>query len=152
MLMRASEADAERIAALHIDSWRATYAEELSPEFLRNQDLASRAAEWRRRIAEGVIILLAWEDATTVGFVACGPAGGVHANPEEWGSYNLHVAPLRQGKGLGSQLYEAAVDWGSKRGARECVLWVVKTNSAARAFYERKGMLWDGGEQTHVVG
>jgi hypothetical protein len=32
------------------------------------------------------------------------------------------------------------------------VLWVVNSNGSARAFYERKGMRWDGGEQERSLG
>ena len=40
----------------------------------------------------------------------------------------------------------------SPRRARELVLWIVNSNGSARAFYERKGMRWDGGEQERSLG
>ena len=61
------------------------------------------------------------------------------------------MTSLRKGAGLGSQLFAAAVELGREQGARELVLWVVKTNRAARDFYERKGMRCDGGEQLHAI-
>ena len=151
MLVRAREDDAERIAGLHIASWQATYKAELSEALLQHQDHAARTAEWRHLLAEGVVALLAVEGDGVAGFVACGPGRGAPRSTTEWEIYNLHVAPLRQGKGLGSQLFDAAVELGQERGARELVLWVVKTNCVAREFYERKGMRWDGGEQEHAV-
>jgi ribosomal protein S18 acetylase RimI-like enzyme len=48
-------------------------------------------------------------------------------------------------------LFNAAVEVGRRAGAREVVLWVVNSNDSARAFYERKGMLPDGGAQEHRV-
>jgi ribosomal protein S18 acetylase RimI-like enzyme len=151
MLTKAGEHDAERIARLHIASWQATYTRELSPAFLLNQDLAAHAAEWRRRIADHVAVLIAEEMHEIAGFVSCGPAKGTFAGPGEWEIYNLHVARAWQGKGLGSELFGAAAALGLDRGARELVLWVVKTNGSARAFYERKGMRWDGGEQERAL-
>jgi len=151
MLVEAHEQDAERIASLHIASWQATYARELSQAFLQHQDLAVRTAEWRGQLADGVAVLLSAEGDGIAGFIACGPVRSGRGKPDEWEIYNLHVAPLRQGGGLGSQLFDAAVGLGLERGARELVLWVVKTNTTARAFYERKGMRWDGGEQRHVL-
>lgn len=151
MLVRAREDDAERIAGLHIASWHATYKSELSEALLQHQDHAARAAEWRHLLAEGVAALLAMEGEGVAGFVACGPARGAHRNTAEWEIYNLHVAPLRHGEGLGSQLFGAAVKLGQECCARELVLWVVRTNRVAREFYERKGMRCDGGEQDHAV-
>ena len=151
VLVEARGHDAERIARLHIASWQATYAEELSQAFLRHQDLRAHTAEWRRRLADGVAVLLAEEGDQTAGFVGCGPTRRPAGSADEWEIYNLHVAPVWQGKGIGSQLFDAAVGLGRERGARELVLWVVKTNKAARTFYERKGMRYDGGEQEHLA-
>jgi ribosomal protein S18 acetylase RimI-like enzyme len=152
ILAEAREQDAEPIAKLHIASWQATYARELPEAFLRHPDLAARTMEWRRCLAEGTAVLVAEEGDGIVGFVACGPVRGTSRSAGEWEIYNLHVAPLRRGKGLGSRLFDAAVRLGREQGARELVLWVVKTNGTARAFYEAKGMRWDGGEQEHALG
>jgi ribosomal protein S18 acetylase RimI-like enzyme len=151
VIVPATEGDAERIARLHIASWQATYSRELSQEFLRRQDLAGRTSEWRRRLAAGDDVLLATEGEDAVGFVACGPPQGGEGPVAEWEIYNLHVAPSWQGRGHGSQLFDAAVEIGRRRGARELVLWVVNSNDGARAFYGRKGMLPDGGAQEHRV-
>jgi ribosomal protein S18 acetylase RimI-like enzyme len=152
ILAAAREQDAEAIARLHIASWQATYASELPRAFLQGQDLAARTAEWRRSIAEGVAVLIVRDGTEIVGFVACGPVRSDPTNAGEWEIYNLHVAPLRHGEGLGSQLFDAAARRGREGGAKALVLWVVKTNRAARGFYEGKRMRADGGEQQHVLG
>jgi hypothetical protein len=72
MLVEAREEQAEQIARLHIASWQATYAEELSHTFLQHQDLAARAAEWRRHLNDGVAVLLEQDGGAIAGFVACG--------------------------------------------------------------------------------
>ncbi len=153
MLRQATERDAERIARLHIESWRATYADELSAELLGRQDLASREAAWRRQLQEGITVLLVEDGGDLAGFVACGPARNVASDESRaWEIYNLHVAPSRHGRGFGSALFDAAAHRGREAGETELVLWVVRTNAAARAFYERKGMGCDGGWQEHPVG
>jgi ribosomal protein S18 acetylase RimI-like enzyme len=151
MLRRGGEADAERIAELHIASWRATYAAELSAEFLARQDVVEWADDWRACIAAGEQLLLAEEGTALVGFVSCGPARGEFAEPDEWEIYNLHVAPDRHGLGIGSKLFDAAAALGRERLATRLVLWVVETNHRARIFYESKGMSWDGHRQDHVM-
>ena len=144
--------DAGPIARLHIQSWRATYAFELSPAFLAGQDPEAHAAHWRRELDSGVLVLLTRHGGALSGFVACGPTRGGSAGPSEWEIYNLHVAPHRKGQGLGSRLFDAAARRGMDQGAQDLILWVVETNRPARAFYERKGMRCDGGRQEHSVG
>lgn len=151
MVTLGSEDDAERIAELHIASWRATYTAELSAEFLASQNVAEWAAEWRACIAEGEHVILAEEGTTLVGFVSCGPARGKFAEAGEWEIYNLHVAPDRHGKGIGGKLLDAAAALGLDQNATRLVLWVVETNHPARVFYEGKGMRWDGGTQDHAM-
>ena len=155
MLRAAQMDDAPRIAELHIASWRATYTTELPQAFLDCQDIEERTAYWRGRLAGGVIVLLAEGQDGLDGFVACGPAhGGPTDGPDsvEWEIYNLHVAPTRNGGGIGSRLFNAAEELGRDRGGRQLILWVVRTNATARTFYEAKGMRADGGEQQHVLG
>ena len=151
-LIEARAEDAGPIARLHVESWRATYANELSPSFLAGRDPEAQAASWRRELESGVLVLLARHVGDLVGFVACGPPRGDSAGPSEWEIYNLHVAPQWKRRGLGSRLFEAAARRGIDRSARDLILWVVETNRPARAFYERTGMRCDGGRQEHSVG
>jgi ribosomal protein S18 acetylase RimI-like enzyme len=150
MLALAREEDAERIASLHIASWRATYSGELSQTFLRDQDLAARTAEWSYQLRDGAIVFLAVEAEAAVGFISCGPARG-NIEGGDWEIYNLHVASTLQGQGRGRLLFGAAAGLGRERGAKDLILWVVGTNRRARVFYERNGMQWDGGEQEHPL-
>lgn len=152
MLIVARADDARQIAELQLASWRATYARELSRAFHDGQDVAAWEAQWRGRLAGGMRVLLAKEGEQLHGFVACGPSRQRSADGIEWEIYNIHVDPVRHGKGLGSALFLAAADLGRQHGARELVLWVVRTNHHARAFYARQGMHDDGGEQEHALG
>ena len=151
MMRTGSEADAGRIAELHIASWRATYAAELSAEFLARQEVSEWADDWRESIIAGERLLLAEDGTALVGFVACGPARGEFAEPGEWQIYNIHVAPDRHGEGIGSKLFDAAAALGRNASATRLVLWVVETNHRARIFYESKGMSWDGHRQDHAL-
>lgn len=152
MLRTAREEDAERVASLHLASWHVTYTSELSPAFRDNQDVAVWSANWRAEIATGLEVILAEDGDTLEGFVACGPSRGRTSQRGGWEIYNLHTAPGRYGAGIGTSLFNAAADRGRQQGARQLFLWVVKTNSKARAFYEARGMRLDGGEQEHHVG
>ena len=151
-LRMARTADAARIAQVHLASWRATYVRELTPAFLKGQDVNRWIDRWRDEIAAGVIVILAEKDELLAGFVACGRARGGSSDPDEWEIYNLHVQSDYAGRGVGTALFLAAVAEGRRLGVHELVLWVVRTNAVARAFYERRGMRPDGAEQMHDVG
>ena len=152
-IVPAALADAERIARLHIASWQATYASELSAGFLASQDVAGRTAHWAAMLQAGTSVWLAAEGGCLLGFVACGPTRDADAvgSPLPWEIYNLHVSPASHGRGHGRALFEHAVQLGRAARALETRLWVVESNARARAFYERQGMRWDGARQAHAV-
>jgi ribosomal protein S18 acetylase RimI-like enzyme len=153
VVRRATAEDGPQIEEIYAASWRATYVNELPAGFLHGKGLAAEAARWRRRIAEGIDVLVAEEAGNVIGHVTCGPAhDAVSQDSGEWEIHSLHVAPAHYRLGVGSALFSGAARVGRERGARELVLWVVRTNVRARAFYEREGMRHDGGEQDHNVG
>lgn len=151
-MRRAGETDAELIAELHVANWRTTYRRELPASFLETQDVGAWAAAWRERIRKGVDVLLAEDGTELAGFVACGPAQGRAGDSGAWQIYNLHVRPRWQRRGIGGELFRAALEIARAQGAHELVLWVVDSNSNARTFYEGKGMECDGERQEHPVG
>jgi ribosomal protein S18 acetylase RimI-like enzyme len=149
---KATLMDAPDIARLHIASWRATYLNELPPDFLAQQDLEVRTARWRARFAKGIHVLLAEEAGALVGFVSFGPAHDPESfKAGDWEIHSLHVDPARHGQGIGRELFEQAVRACHEQLATGVMLWVVRTNRHARSFYERMGMRHDGGEQDHTV-
>jgi len=151
VLRRGSVDDAEAIARLHIASWRSTYVREMPAAFLDGLDVVARTARWRRQLEEGVRVVIAEDGADLTGYVACGPARDTLAGSGAWQVYNLHVSPSRQMQGIGSALFNAAVELGSEEGARELVLWVIDSNSNARSFYEHKGMRVSGHREEHFA-
>ena len=152
MLRRASVADAEQIARLHIDSWRRTYVREMPGTFLDGLDIVERTAKWRRRLEEGIKVVLAEDAAQLTGYVSCGLSSDAPEESKVWEIYNLHVISSRQRQRIGSTLFAAAVALGREEGARELVLWVVDTNLNARSFYEGKGMQVDGRRRERFEG
>ena len=152
VIRQATTKDIPEIARLHIASWCATYVEELPPEFLASQDLEGRTARWKARFAEGVKVLVAEAAGALVGFVAFGPAHDPESfKAGDWEIHNIHVEPSRHGQGIGRLLFERAIRACREHGAAGVMLWVVKTNAKARAFYDHMGMRHDGGEQDHTV-
>jgi len=54
---------------------------------------------------------------------------------------NLAVAPWARGRGVGTQLLDAALAAGAAGGAREVYLEVRESNAAARALYATRGFM-----------
>jgi ribosomal protein S18 acetylase RimI-like enzyme len=137
--------DAAGAAAIHLGSWLATYTPLVGADAAARFTLAERLAHWEwllgsqpanrgalLAIRSGAVIgLVEWE----LGVDADAGTGEIHA---------LHVAPGERGRGVGWRLLDASVAALRSRGLRRAILWVVETNSAARAFYERQGWAWDG--------
>jgi ribosomal protein S18 acetylase RimI-like enzyme len=132
--------EADRIAALHADSWRRHYRGAYSDAYLDGDVDTDRQEVWRSRLADpmrGHITVIARHDDEILGFA--------HTVPDEdpvWGSQleNLHVrSDLKRG-GVGSRLLsETAERLVRLRTTGSLHLWVLDQNAAAQAFYTARG-------------
>ncbi|MFN0179758.1 MAG: N-acetyltransferase family protein [Gemmatimonadales bacterium] len=153
VIRQARPEDAEAIARIMIANWRATYAEQLSDDFLASLDPSLEAGRWRERMTRPAIAVRVAATDQVVGFVAAGPTFDRDLDPAaSYQIYNLHVAETSRGRGIGKRLLEAAARVGRDLGASELCLWVVPENRRARQFYERAGLANDGTIQREPVG
>jgi ribosomal protein S18 acetylase RimI-like enzyme len=131
--------DAERIAALHADSWRRYYRGAYADAFLDGDVLGERRAVWATRLGApaGTGTVLAEDGDRLVGFV--------HVRFDEdprWGSLvdNLHVVPDRHRTGIGTRLLARAATAVTVRAAGTGMyVWVLEQNTAAQRFYRACG-------------
>ena len=136
----ASARDANRIAEIHTSSWRNTYQNALSPQYLADIVPHERQQLWAGRLAQPKInqhAIVAEQDDVIIGF-ACAFTG---ENPE-WGTYleNLHVLQDFQLKGIGKALL-AEVARRCQQQSRDsslCLL-VNQDNVNAQGFYQALG-------------
>ena len=133
--------DAPRIAAIHCASWRDTYSNVLSPEFLTGPIEQNRSELWAARLAapdETRQVLVAESPST-------GPAAFLSAYCDadaQWGSLieNLHVSPALRGQKIGERLIRSAASaLAAKAKAAGVYLWVFEANQAGLRFYRRLG-------------
>jgi GNAT superfamily N-acetyltransferase len=141
VIRRATPADAEEIARVHLASMQVAYAEH---ELLANRTFEERYEIWANALAQDRHVLVAEEDGQIVGFAAIGPARDEGATGE---IYAIYAHPSAWGKGFGRSLIAAAEEALRDAGFAEAVLWVLDTNERARRFYERAGWSHDGGEK-----
>lgn len=134
-----------------MDSWRATYRGLLPAEILAGLDVRRRAEEWRGWLAgepPALHTLVAESGEGIAGFLAMAlPA----RDPEEAEDVAeipaLYLDPPRRRAGIGRTLMDAALEAMRERGYREAMLWMLRGNDGAAAFYAATGWRDDGGRR-----
>lgn len=139
----AGQGDADVVARVHAESWKATYRGILPDTYLDGEVDSERARYWRNALATTryPIVKLACEAGAIVGLIA------LHDDPDD-GGYDLtiehlHLLPESKGHGLGRRLMKEAAIAAQADGAENICLWVFEDNSAAIGFYERLGGVTD---------
>ncbi|QUD86453.1 GNAT family N-acetyltransferase [Phenylobacterium montanum] len=137
-IVPAGPSDAAELARVHVQAWRETYPGILPRGYLERMSAPLHARRWRARLMRMNEITLAAE----------GPDGLVGYASGQWsrrgGEYEgevttLYVLKAAQGSGLGRALLVGVARALADEGARSLVVWVLRENSRARAFYERLG-------------
>jgi ribosomal protein S18 acetylase RimI-like enzyme len=136
--------DADRIAALHTESWQSAYAGIMPASYLNGPLLEERRALWTARLSSDQPdattknvshLLLAEQDNALHGFtyLVTQPDNRVLLD-------NLHVHPARKRSGIGRELMHRAFAWVAAHHPGKAVyLEVLRDNTPAIAFYERCG-------------
>jgi len=141
-IRRATAADVETVARLHVESWNVAYRGIMPDDVIARTDLVWRTAFWIGRIAnpEWPVLLLE-ENHHAVAFchMVSTTEPGVGEIP------SIHVLPGLRGRGYGRRLLDHTLAEFRRRGIAAVTLWVLKENWPARRFYERLGFHADGG-------
>ncbi len=144
MVRPARLADAVALGRIHVTAWQQAYREVFTDDFLDGLDPEARADWFRRAIDSGPEILVTEDAGRVAGFCIFGPA-----DEKDWAEvYAIYVAPGLWGRGHGRALLEAAEQQLVDSGYEKVLLWVVDSNRAARAFYERLG--WSLGRRVRL--
>ncbi|GAA2153981.1 acetyltransferase (GNAT) family protein [Humibacillus xanthopallidus] len=139
-------ADADELAAVHVQAWQEAYGELLPERFYDDAARASRRVMWSGRLSAedaGERVRVARHEGRIVGFVVHGPSAEHQGHPpvRDEQLYALYVLSSCYGHGVGQALLDQAL------GERPAQLWVAKDNARARGFYEKNGFTADGTEQ-----
>lgn len=143
-IRRAEPPDAAAIARVHVDSWQASYLGLIPAPVLNRLTVPGQMASWARLLrGEGTPGSRTWLLAvgeTIVGFSSVGPT---RDDDDGWAKvgeiYTIYLSPSAWGRGLGSELLDAAQADLARRGFRVVTLWVLEGNTRARRFYELAG-------------
>ena len=139
MIRSATLTDASGIARVHVASWRSTYRGLLPDDFLLSLSDIGYAERWKRVIAEGTSKVYVAEDrGEVVGFSSGGRERAGEAG-YEGELYAIYVLDSAQRRGFGRELVRATVAGLRELGLGDMIIWVLRDNQPARAFYERLG-------------
>jgi ribosomal protein S18 acetylase RimI-like enzyme len=143
---QATSSDAAAIGALHVASWRETYAGILPDDVLNGLSADERSDMWRDVLNDpamfgGAAVFVAEGDAEIVGFGACG--GQRDEGLKEQGFAGeigaIYVLRSHQRAGVGKALISLMAGKLIDQGRSAASLWVLRDNLGARSFYERLG-------------
>lgn len=146
----ATIADVPAIAAVHLSSWRAAYTDITPPGFMDTVTIDTRLVRWEEtftgpasRTTETTIAI---DGDAVLGICSFGPRRTPRSDIVGE-IYSLHIGPASWRRGLGRMLLDDALSRLIARGFGSAVLWVLRDNAGARAFYEVQGWALTGEEQ-----
>lgn len=138
-IRKANLTDAQGIAKVHVDSWKSTYKNIISDEFLDKLSYDKRTDLWTRNIStDGDFIFVAENhEEKIVGFACCGKRETNHvANSGDLTA--IYLFEENQGKGIGKQLMKQVFLQFEELGHNRVFVEVLEDNKT-RYFYEHYG-------------
>lgn len=129
--------DAAQIAYVHVGSWKTTYRNIISADFLDRLNVPAKTKYWESVLnnpSENVFV--AECDGVVVGFATSGP--GRDKNGFDSELYAIYILQEHQQKSIGTLLLKATAAHLQNTGYRSLYVWVLADNNS-RIFYERLG-------------
>jgi len=152
MLVRnANPADVQRIAGIHVETWRAAYRGQISDAVLDALSIEHRATFWRERLVQARGSVFVAENADVIGFCDLFPSRDKDAGQAVGEIVAIYVLSQHWRQGVGRALCDCAVAEARRRGYEVVTLWSLASNSSAKGFYEAMGFSLDGVTKTEKV-
>ena len=142
--------DAPAIGSIDHESTIFTYTGIMPEATLADSSVESATERWAQAIANRdpeapSRLWLAERAGEVVGYATTSPATDRWLDPPEGAGEltNLYLAPAVIGSGVGSALYDHAINDLIVRGFDPIVIWAFRDNDRGRGFYERHGLTVD---------
>ena len=141
--------DSEAIGQVHVWSWQAAYRGQIPDRILERLDSEARGRMWRSILRGQEQNTWVTEDTgRVVGFLHLSRTRDKDDDPNHVGEVTaIYVNPDYWRQGVGRNLLNCGLDRAEELGFEQVALWVLKTNSGPRAFYEAMGFHADGAEK-----
>ncbi|CAH0347166.1 GNAT family N-acetyltransferase [Bacillus sp. CECT 9360] len=138
-IRKASVSDAEGIANVHVNSWKTTYKNIISDDYLNSLEIDKRLVFWKKIIEEGKSIVFVAENdkGEIVGFSS---GGEEQTNDPKYMAevYAIYILEGYQKKGLGKKLIKPVIEELINSRFPNLVIWALEENTG-RKFYESLG-------------
>ncbi|MGN8644704.1 N-acetyltransferase family protein [Gracilibacillus sp. HCP3S3_G5_1] len=150
-IRKASIEDAQAIAEVHVNSWKATYQNLINEQDLSNSTVENRQIYWETilklsRKQQPVTVIE--EKGEIVGFIS-----GGKERTDRFGYdgeiFAIYLLPSHQRKGLGKRLLKAFAEEMKELGYQSLLIWVL-TNNPTHQFYLNFGAEKIEQEQTTI--
>ncbi|HTX40638.1 MAG TPA: GNAT family N-acetyltransferase [Acidobacteriaceae bacterium] len=131
--------DAQRIASVHLESWKTTYPGIIPQSYIDGLKVEDGVRNWQERLTQsgGPAVFVAEDEAGIFGFAAGGAT--IHAVEGFDGELGaIYLLASHQKRGAGAALVRQVAGALREREFRSMVVWVLRANPA-RGFYERMG-------------
>jgi ribosomal protein S18 acetylase RimI-like enzyme len=145
-LRRATQSDAPALGALHVASWRETYAGILPSEMLASLTVEARTTLWDQildnpRTFGRTDVYVAEDEGRIIGFGSCSQQRDqVLTNAGFDGEIRaIYVLRSHQRLGIGRSIMRTMAQVLLRHDRVAATLWVLRENIPARAFYARLG-------------
>ncbi|MDO8649163.1 MAG: GNAT family N-acetyltransferase [Candidatus Peregrinibacteria bacterium] len=153
----AEEQDAPAIAKIHVGTWQHAYRGQVPDAYLDNlpQSIEKRAEKWKETIGRkqrGLRVFVAEVDQAIVGFCIVNPCRDDDMDTKTGEVGAIYVDADFIGKGAGSALMEAGLNFLKEEGFEKATLWVLTSHNKSREWYEKKGWKLDGKQKTEERG
>jgi len=130
-------ADAATLVDIFRASWTLAYSG-IIPEPYLSTMIGRRGVEWWRKAIRARERMLVIEICGTLaGYATYGPARS--RGRYEGEIYEIYLEPTHQGLGFGADLFEAARHGLDMERLNGMIVWALAENTAAAAFYRRRG-------------
>lgn len=149
--------DAVPLGALHVASWRETYAGIFPDQLLDGLSAEARATMWHKVLSDPAafdhsVVFVAERGGELIGFGACGAQrdAALKAQGYDGEIGAVYVLRAHQRAGIGRRLMGLMAGKLLEQGHGSANLWVLRENGPAQAFYERlDGALIGEKAETH---
>ena len=151
MIRAATPSDTKAISVVHVTAWQHAYRGQLPEEFLSSLSLPDRERMWGESLerTDNDIYVYTSESEVVEGFVHFGASrDGDGITTSEGEVFAIYLLPDSIRRGTGRALLASAERELERRGYKQFVLWVLETNTPARAFYEAMSYRVDGAVKT----
>lgn len=142
--------DVAGIARVHVDSWRTTYAEIISADYLAGLSYENAERNWRRNMQneQNTVFVVENEEGMIIGFADTSKRER-NDTPNSTDLTSLYFLQEYQGLGLGKQLLQVLFRHYKVKGYDKVFVDVLEANKT-RHFYEKYGAELVGNVQIKI--